>query len=63
MKTREGFEPVEPADLFEGFGVEFDGGMGGVDARAAAGIFLRLAHVRRAVGAEEEAWIAAGGRL
>ena len=58
----EGLQPRQHAGLLEGLGIQLDAGMGGVDAGAAAGVLLGVARVRRAVGAEEEARIAAPRR-
>ena len=63
MEAGEGFQSVEFAGLVEGFGVQLDRGVRAVHAGAAASRFLGVAWVRRAVGAEEEARIAAGRRL
>jgi len=40
VKAGEGFQAIERAGLFEGLGVQFQCGMRGVDAGAAAGRFL-----------------------
>ena len=63
MKAGEAFQFVQCVQLFERFGIQFDRGVGGVDAGAAAGGFLGVLRVRRAVGAEKEFRVAAGGRL
>ena len=57
------FQPVEPADRFERFGVQFDRGVSGKHAGASAVIFLGGPLVRCAVGAEEKPRTAAGGGL
>src|SRR5712692_6999333 len=53
VQRGEALEPVERVRLLERDSVQLEGGVRGVDARAAAGGFLRVARVRRAVGAEE----------
>src|SRR5690606_3515506 len=59
----ERLQPIEPTRLLERFGIELERRMRGEDACAAAGIFLRMSCMRRAVGAEEEARIVARGCL
>src|SRR3989338_7621304 len=54
VKAGKPFQPVQRAKLFKGFGVQLEGGVRGVDAGAAAGGFLGVLRVRRAVGAEEK---------
>src|SRR3546814_10472447 len=60
--ARKALEPVESAIFVEGgeIGFERDGRV--EDSRAAAGIFLRIDRMRRAVGAEEKFGRARGGR-
>ena len=52
-------QSLQRAGCFERLRVQLDGRMRGEDAGAAAGRFLGVPRVRRAVGAEEEARIAA----
>ena len=59
----EGLEAGQRTGILEHLGIEFEGGMRRVDAGAAAGVLLRRAGMRCAVGAEEEARIAAGHRI
>ena len=61
MEAGEGFETIEGTRLFEGFRVELDRRVRGIDAGAAAVGLLRVTRMRRAVGAEEEFRAAAGG--
>jgi len=62
VEAGEAFQPVQRAGGFESGGVQLQRGVGGVAAGAAAGVLLELRRVRRAVGAQEEARAAAGGR-
>jgi hypothetical protein len=61
--TGESLEGIEASALLEGFSIQLDGRVRGEHAGAPAGILLGAALVRRTVGAEEEARIAAGGRI
>jgi len=63
MKGDEGLQPAEMSDLFECLGIERQGQGSGVDPGASTGAFLGRAGMWRAVGAEEKARIARGGRF
>ena len=62
VEAGERFQPVERAGLLESFGVQFQRGVGGVAAGAAAGSFFGHLRVRRRIGAEEEFRAAGNGR-
>ena len=62
-ETGEALQFVQRPGAFEGFRVQFQGGVGGVQAGAAAGAFLGGALVRGAVGTQEQPRVATGGRL
>ena len=61
IKAGKGFEFIQRARLLESFSVKFNRRMSGIDACAAAGGFLDGSRMRRAVGAEKELWVTAGG--
>ena len=63
MEAGKRFQPVQPTGLLERLGVQLQRRVRGVQPRASAGRFLRLARMRRAVRTEEEMRVAAGGRL
>jgi len=54
------FQPIEPTDRFESFGVQLESSVSREHAGAPAGGFLGALFVRRAVSTEEVARIAAG---
>ncbi len=58
----EGLQAIQAAGQLERLGVQLDRRVRGEHAGAAAGVLLGRALVRRAVGAEKEARIAAGRR-
>ena len=60
IETGEAFELIQCSRRLKGFRIQFDGSVGAVATGAAAGIFLGVLCVRRAVGAEEELGAAAG---
>src|SRR3546814_15156497 len=59
--ARKALEPVESAIFVEGGEIGFEREGRVEDSRAAAGIFLRIDRMRRAVGAEEKFGRARGG--
>ena len=61
--THEGLEVSEAAGCLEGFRVEFERTVRGINSGTAAIAFLGLARMRRAVGTGEEACIAAAGGI
>src|SRR5690606_17932570 len=63
METGEALQPVQPPGPLESGGVQLHGMQRGIASRAAAGMLLQSARMRRAVGAQEEARAAAGGGL
>ena len=62
MKTGEPLQFVQGPCLVEDLRVELDGGVGAVDAGAAAGALLGADGMGGAVRTEKEAGMAAGGR-
>src|ERR1019366_10485675 len=62
VETGERFELVERARGVERLGVELERAEGGIAAGTAARVLLERRSVRRAVGAEEEAFAARGRR-
>ena len=58
-----GFQLDQRLTLLEGFGVQLDGGMGGVAAGTAASGFLGMLGMGRRVGTQEELRVAAGGSV
>src|SRR4051812_24281982 len=57
---RKSLQALQPARRLEGLRVQFDARVRGEHAGTAAGVFLGVLRMRRAVGAEEEARIPAG---
>src|SRR5205085_10682739 len=62
MEAGEALQAVERAGALEGLGVQLERVQRGVAAGAAARVLLQVRDMRRAIGAEEEAVAAGGGR-